>query len=203
MSNVKGSEAEVTDTVESLFAAESAEAIKIGGFPPYYNPTPGEEIYLEALYVDERDPEFVRFVCRALAPVMCATGSKKNGKDEPVEVLPGDRFCVSNYVSLPIDQLMGNPPIPIKIIVGDQVAVASDARKSRWEFQIVIPHKYRDLAKQRVARFIPQNVPGYTEALPPISVVHVAKSLPAAPAPNGDKAKGKKGLKSGEAEQGL
>jgi hypothetical protein len=153
MATVKGEVAGFN--VDELFSAESTDKLNIGGFPPYYNPTEGEIIHCVPIGIDARDPEFIRYVCIALRPIMCATGSKKQGLDVPVEVSPGERFCISNYVSLPLDQLIGDPAIPVQITVGDKVSVQSDSRKDRWNFSIEVPKKFTQLAKLRAAQYVP------------------------------------------------
>jgi hypothetical protein len=167
---------------------DDAESIKLGGFPPYWNPTEGETIYFEPLFKDARDPEFVRYVCRALMPLTAATGSKTEGKDEPVEVLAGERFCISEYTSLPLEQLLGNPAIPLKLVTLSKERVASDPKKTRWAFDLIVPKgNWKTIAKARVAAFIPAANVSEPVALPQPKVV----------APR------MKGLPEGGTEQGL
>lgn len=140
--------------VAELFAEGQTDKLNIG-FPPYWNPEEGSKIFCEPVVVDARDPEFIRYICIALAPLIGMTGSKRNELQEEVQVEVGEKFSLSAYASLPLEQLMGDPRIPICIEVVGKEPVQSNPKNDRWVFNIIVPKRYSAMAKLRAKEYVP------------------------------------------------
>lgn len=70
------------------------------GFAPYWNPEKGASVYAAVEQMDQADPEFPRFLMRALENVKCQRGSEEKGTLEDVTVQAGEVFSMSVYVQL-------------------------------------------------------------------------------------------------------
>ena len=74
-------------------------------FPPYWTPAEGKAFIGNVVDVDARNPEFVRYTFLAAHDVVCHRGEVDD--QEEIKVGPGERFSVSAYFSLPLDEYMG------------------------------------------------------------------------------------------------
>lgn len=88
-------------------------------FPPYWTPAEGKAFIASVIDVDARDPEFVRYTFVATHPVVCHRGDTEN--QEETTVAAGERFSVSNYFSLPLDEYMGLGPVAILVTGKDKL----------------------------------------------------------------------------------
>lgn len=83
-------------------------------FPPYWEADEGKWFYAIPVMLDDRDKNFVRYVCQALMPMTCAQGSKK-GKEadyKPIKVEKDEYFTLSAYGGLPLERYIG-----VKVLV--------------------------------------------------------------------------------------
>ena len=75
-------------------------------FPPYWNPAAiGNSFRGIPQGLDNRDPDFPRFVLLATVPIKCEQGPRDDV--EEVTVQPGELFTTSVYAALPLDRYIG------------------------------------------------------------------------------------------------
>jgi hypothetical protein len=74
-------------------------------FPPYLNPAVGLKFLAVPISLDDRDPEFPRWVCEARHSLECEKGSKDEKED--VVVRAGEFFTMSVYAALPLERFVG------------------------------------------------------------------------------------------------
>jgi len=78
-------------------------------FPPYWEAGEGKWFYGMVVALDDRDPQFQRYVLQAEMPVTCAQGKKKgrDGDYHEVQVGKDEFFTLSCYGGLPLDRYIG------------------------------------------------------------------------------------------------
>jgi hypothetical protein len=80
-------------------------------FPPYLNMEPpsgdfkGSWFHALVITLDDRDPQFPRYVLQAATPLHCLQGKKEEQVD--VLVKSGEFFTVSTYSGLPLERYVG------------------------------------------------------------------------------------------------
>jgi hypothetical protein len=113
-----------------LLASLTEEDTAAGStFPPYWSPDMGKAFVAAVVDVDARNPEFVRYTFLAAHDIVCHRGEVD--AQEEVTVGPGERFSVSAYFSLPLDEYMnlGN----IGIMVTDKIKLKSGNTMWTWK----------------------------------------------------------------------
>ena len=98
-------------------------------FPPYWTPDMNRAFVASVVDVDARNPEFVRYTFIAAHEVVCHRGEVDN--QEEVKVMAGERFSVSAYFSLPLDEYMGLGNIGI--MVTDKIKLKSGNTMWTWK----------------------------------------------------------------------
>jgi hypothetical protein len=68
------------------------------GFAPYWVAGVGKMFYAQVLYLDQRDPEFPRYVCKALSPLVCQRGATDDATQ--LFVKKGELFTTSVWSGL-------------------------------------------------------------------------------------------------------
>jgi hypothetical protein len=74
-------------------------------FPPYWKPEVGKIFLALVLSLDDRDPDFHRYVLQTMHPLPCERGDKHNKEDVIVD--KDDFFTTSVYAGLPLDRYIG------------------------------------------------------------------------------------------------
>jgi hypothetical protein len=90
------------DAIASRVAGWEQEQV---GFPPYWKAGMGKRLLGRIAMLDNRDPEFRRYVIEASVPMVCQRGPAHDA--EPVSVAPGEFFTMSAYAALPLDTFFG------------------------------------------------------------------------------------------------
>jgi hypothetical protein len=130
-------------TINQAGAPEGWEEESLG-FPPYWNPEVGKSFRGVVMNRDERDPEFIRYVLLATAPVTCATGPAD--ESDVVHVAPGGKFTVSAYASLRLDELAGLE-VFVKCIGKREI---KNGKQELWQWQVFLsPEAKKQLAARR------------------------------------------------------
>jgi hypothetical protein len=75
------------------------------GFPPYWTPSEGRKLKVRVTALDQRDPEFVRWIVQATHKVACQSGPAD--ESEPRLVQAGEFFSMSMYAGLPLQRYIG------------------------------------------------------------------------------------------------
>lgn len=75
------------------------------GYAPYWSPAEGACFRGIVLARDDRDPEFVRILMQATAPLVCYEGPVVEA--EEIQVALGEQFTVSAYAALPLMNYIG------------------------------------------------------------------------------------------------
>jgi hypothetical protein len=73
--------------------------------PPYWVTDVGKSFAARVLDLDDRDPDFPRYVLEAMAPIECQSGPRDEAEDVRVEI--GDYFTCSTYAGLPLERYIG------------------------------------------------------------------------------------------------
>jgi hypothetical protein len=128
------------------------------GFAPYWNPEAGAKVYATIEQMDQADPEFPRFLLRALAPVDAKRGSEEKGTEEDVKVEAGEVFSMSVYAQLApkFAEYLSYPfPVPVVIVAKDKV---KGGKGSVWLFDLLVsPETKAQLKSIRAARQLEAN----------------------------------------------
>lgn len=117
-------------------------------FPPYWNPEIGKKIFFTPVMLDEKDPNFPRFVCKAGMITNCLEGPSDNQKETTIKT--GEYFTISQYASLPLQNYFGHP---VLVEVMDLVKFKGEdgTPRTRWVFELrVAPETKRLLEAARV-----------------------------------------------------
>lgn len=101
-------------------------------FPPYWKPLLGAGFIARVITCDARDPEFLRYVLEAAAPVMCRVGSAQ--QDNLVQVEIGEQFTTSVYRGLPLHEYMGLLDPIVVVCVGQRQVKGRP--NDMWVFKI-------------------------------------------------------------------
>lgn len=130
------------------------------GFPPYFNPTmkedekgktiPGTGNYFLAIPIDldERNPEFKRYVLEAVQAIECKKGPADDA--ELITVQPGEFFTCSVYAALPLEDYFGYP-IFVRPVRKRKLAANEENPQKRdlWDFELKVSPETKKLLKQR------------------------------------------------------
>ena len=116
------------------------------GFPPYWNPGEGKSFRARFLLIDNRDPNFIRYVCinTGKFPLLCATGPAEDA--EPVFVQPGEQFTISDYAGLPLVYLLGEEST---FMSKEKKKVVSDPKKTVWIWKWKASPKVKQMVMDR------------------------------------------------------
>jgi hypothetical protein len=125
-------------------------------FPPYWEAAEGKWFYAMVVMVDERDPEFPRYVCQAELDTPCKKGSKSKKEDEDIIAHKGEYFTLSTYSGLPLDRYVGTRVL-VKCIGKRDVG----RPQPMWEFSLkvspedkkLLVAERKQLAQEAVRRF--------------------------------------------------
>lgn len=151
----------ITDFDKALLDAIKDWADEQIGFPPYWNPMGslktreeaiGRKLLFKPVALDERDPEFPRYICQASrVPIMCQSGPADDAK--PVLVKVGENFTLSPYAALPLDRYFD---IEVYIeITGTRKLVGNEASNNRprdlWEWKLKVSPQDQKMLNARRA----------------------------------------------------
>jgi hypothetical protein len=117
-------------------------------FPPYWNPAIGKKVFFTPVMLDDKDSNFLRFVCKAGMVIDCSEGPSDNQKD--VKVKAGEYFTISQYTSLPLENYFG---YPVLVEVMDLVKFkgGDGTPRTRWVFELrVAPETKRLLEAAKI-----------------------------------------------------
>lgn len=124
------------------------------GFAPYWSPDTDKWFYGSVQARDERDPEFVRYLCKALMPMTVQRGPAEDA--EKIDIKPGEYFSISVYYSLaePFDFILEH-----FVLKGIEVPMRIKALKSVktkkvgqtcWTWEMLLPKEMKKaLAEKR------------------------------------------------------
>jgi hypothetical protein len=117
-------------------------------FVPYLEIEEDTTVYCRPLFLDNRDPDFPRFVCQAGEDLTAYQGSKRQGTTKAVTVVTGEHFGISAYASLPLHNYFN---LPVLIKVGKKVPVTG-TNNERWTFDILTSPEVRAALVSRRAK---------------------------------------------------
>lgn len=117
------------------------------GFPPYWNPEPGDVIYFKPAKLDVREANFHRWVCIALKPMTCQTGPAEDAED--VAVNRGEFFTMSVYAALPLEKYVD---LSVKVVVKGKREKATKQNRHPWEFQLFLTKSSKRALTARLSR---------------------------------------------------
>ena len=119
------------------------------GFAPYYNPKIGDTFVATPVEIDDKDPEFNRFVFVAGMIMECARGPKDDA--EPVTVNDGEQFTMGAYAMLAplFEDYLG---MKCRVTVVDQIKIA-DGKRTLYRFKLAVsPSDNKLIAERKAAR---------------------------------------------------
>jgi len=124
------------------FSTWSEEQI---GFAPYWSPAPGKWFYAVPTAIDTRDPDFVRYLFRALAPIECQRGPKDDA--ESVLVGPGEYFSMSVYYALEqnINFYLESGIFPPLHVTSTKEVKTKTVGQTVWQFRVKVSPETRAL----------------------------------------------------------
>jgi hypothetical protein len=102
------------------------------GYPPYWQPAENQGFCGTVLRLDDKDPEFCRFVIRAAADILCYQGPTDNADE--VLVHQGEEFSCSVYAVLPLEKYFG---CQVLVVCKGKRKLAA-AGKTLWEFDLFV-----------------------------------------------------------------
>jgi len=106
------------------------------GFAPYWNPEAGAYFMAVPVGRDDRDPEFVRILFRALHDILCFRGPAD--AQEPVIVHAGEEFSTSVYYALkePFDLYIDNCDFEVPLRVQALETVKTSNKRDVWRWKV-------------------------------------------------------------------
>jgi hypothetical protein len=117
------------------------------GFPPYWGPEHGKTFRGVVIERDDRDPEFMRFLLKATAPVACAQGPAEDQTE--VQVKAGEFFTCSAYAALPLDRYVG-----CEVFVQAKQKRDIKGGKEVWDFALFCSAETARLVADRQAKML-------------------------------------------------
>lgn len=128
------------DIDEALYSDEQV------GLPPYWNPEVGRKFKATVCAIDDKDPEFNRFVLRASHAVRCQRGPAKDA--ETLLVTKGQYFTCSVYAALPLQRFIGFEVIVICVKLREGVTKEGF---DVWEFRVLTDEATKKQLEERRA----------------------------------------------------
>jgi hypothetical protein len=124
------------------------------GFAPYFSPSEGGKFKGRLIDVDDRDPDFIRYMFVAETEMECFSGPSDDA--ETVIVHPGEPFNVSGYAQVPFEQYGGmsmivtfKKKIPTKTAGRKVWVLGLQLKQEDYE---ILQARRRDSMETRVAR---------------------------------------------------
>lgn len=126
------------------------------GFPPYWKPVDtGDWFRGKVLMLDDRDPDFPRYVIEATQEFYAYKGTALDA--EPILVLPGELYTINSYSSLPLERYYGNWDIVGRTVRKRKLAASTkeDAQdyqkrpRDLWDWEVMIPKELKQLLKSQ------------------------------------------------------
>jgi len=129
------------------------------GFAPYWNPEEGKFFVGTVVARDERDPEFLRYLIKAVVDTVC----KRGPVDEAEEILvrKGEFFSISVYHALaePFDFILENftargVDIQMKLTAVKEAKTKTQGR-TVWQWKMHLPPEHKKMltvAKETVRK---------------------------------------------------
>lgn len=149
---------EAEKSFDQFFAADVPEGWvdEQVGFPPYWSPEMGSAFRGMIMYRDERQPEFIRYVVQASAPIRCHRGPSDDEQEEVI-VQPGELFTTTAYAALPLERYFG---FEVWVLAEKKRTLAASTnpnakegqkrKREQWDFRIrVSPETKKLLDDQR------------------------------------------------------
>ena len=106
------------------------------------------------MLLDERDPEFRRYVVEATDEILCAKGPAEGA--DTILVLPGELFTVNDYSALPLERYFGWEVIAIadkkrKLAASVKPDAKDYQKRSRdlWDWRVKVPPELKALLKSQ------------------------------------------------------
>jgi len=125
--------------IESVFTDEQV------GLPPYWNPEVGRKFKATVVGIDDKDPNFNRFILRASHGIRCQRGPAEDA--ETLLVKAGQYFTCSLYAALPLQRFIGFEVIVICVKLRE--GVTKDGFDV-WEFRVLTDEETKaQLAERR------------------------------------------------------
>lgn len=125
--------------------------------PPYWNAHKDGWFYGMVVDLDNRDPEFPRYLVQAEKPLKCFVGSKD--EREEVTVQPGEFFTLSVYGSLPLDRYIG-----VKVLVKCTGKKDVGRPQPMWTFTLAVSPEDRKMLAEDRKRLAGEAVRRYRES---------------------------------------
>lgn len=126
------------------FDIDSAFTDEQVGLPPYWNPEVGRKFKATVCTIDDKDPEFNRFVLRAAHAVRCQRGPAKDA--ETLLVQKGQYFTCSVYAALPLQRFIGFEVIVICVKLREGVTKEGF---DVWEFRVLTDEETKKQLESR------------------------------------------------------
>jgi hypothetical protein len=107
-------------------------------FAPYWTPEKGRRFFGEVVESDYKNPAFVRYTLLSAMPkIVCHRGEKES--QEEIVVGMGERFSVSAYFSLPLEEYIGLGPV--LVTVTDKTKLANGNTMWIWDVKLTAKQK--------------------------------------------------------------
>lgn len=116
------------------------------GFPPYWNPEEGKQLYAMPVARDERDPKFHRYIWKAMIDTECQNGPADDA--EKVTVKSGEFFTTSVYHSLDNLPLALYMNIPVLLIAKEKVPTKTSGQEV-WKWDLKLSKENKKLIDQK------------------------------------------------------
>jgi len=126
------------------------------GFPPYWKPVDvGDWFRGKVLMLDDRDPDFPRYVIEATQNFYAYKGTALDA--EPILIESGELYTINNYSSLPLERYYGNWDIVGRTVRKRKLAAstkedAEDYQKrprDLWDWEVIIPNELKALLRSQ------------------------------------------------------
>lgn len=117
------------------------------GFSPFWRPEAKQWFFGQVIDLDDRDPEFVRYLCVAGMDLDCYTGSEEAGTLKPVKVHKGDTFTISVYSQLKEEfdlYLAADFPVPVRVEALEKI---KGGKGHVWLYKVQVAPETNNLLK--------------------------------------------------------
>jgi len=115
-------------------------------FPPYWNPEIGKKIYFTPMMVDDKNSNFIRFVCRAEMPIACQTGPADEAED--ITIKKGEYFTVSDYKALPLANYFGHAVL-VEVVNKRKFKGDDGTPRDLWVFDLTVSPETKRLLEAK------------------------------------------------------
>lgn len=135
---------------DEMLASEDWVEDSQAGLPPYWKAAMGQSAVGQffrgiPMMIDNKTPNFVRYVLQASIPMTCYRGPVDSA--EPVEIEPGDLFTISSYAGLDMEKYLGFE-VAAMVVEEMDLKPTDDGPRKFYRWKIRVPRATMEKLKE-------------------------------------------------------